>query len=142
MHSNSIWANTNSHHRSRSFIYKKGLSLRSLQYSYLHLIFYSIQWDFNQILIRKQSHKHNKHTLPGGKKGFFSTIIFWKIQIAQKGCLLSVWKISHTNITFSNITFEKIYHGVDKHSLACQHIRRLKLLSVQNLGITYAFLSA
>lgn len=77
MHSNSILVTTNVHYRSRSFVYK-GLSLRSLQYSYLHFMFYSIQLDFKQILIRKQSHRHNKHTFPGGKKDFLKYSYFDK----------------------------------------------------------------
>lgn len=104
MHSNSILVTTNVHYRKRFFVCKKGLSLRSIQYSYLHFMFYSIQLDFKQILIRKQSHRHNKQTLLGEKKDFFSTIIFWQIQITHKGCLGSVWKISHimvlTNIAW------------------------------------------
>lgn len=127
MHSNSILVNTNLHYRSRSFVYKKGLSLRSLQYSYLHFMFYSIQLDFKQILIRKVP--QTQYTLPGRKTDiFFNNHILKNTDSSQRlfgACLKNI-----------------IHSGVDKHSLSCQRIRKLKLSSVQNLGIIYAFLSA
>lgn len=125
MHSNSILVNTNVHDRSRSFVYKKGSSVRSLQYSYSDFMFYSIQLDFKQILIRKQSHRRNKHTLPGGRKIFFNNHILKNTDTSQR-----LFGVCLKNITCT---------GVDKHSLACQIHQEIEIIECPESGYYLCF---
>lgn len=122
--SNSTLVNTSVNHRSRSKVCKRGLSVRSLQYSYLYFMFHSIQLDLKQVFIRKQSHRHNKHTLPGGERIFFKTILK-SIDSSQR--LFGVCLKSITS------------NGVDKRSLACQIGQKIEILECSESGYYLCF---